>query len=87
MTYELTALTPDADAALDEFAEQYPDFPRALASSDRARHGLERRLNVRELIRREGSHPEHLPDRYFSASAFLRSLSLARATRVGGCTI
>ena len=26
MTYELTALTPDANAALDEFAQQYPEF-------------------------------------------------------------
>jgi hypothetical protein len=26
VSYDLTALTPDANAALDEFAEQYPDF-------------------------------------------------------------
>ena len=26
VTYELTALTPDANAALDEFAQQYPEF-------------------------------------------------------------
>jgi hypothetical protein len=42
VTYDLTALTPDANAALDQFADDYPDFLERWRQSIAHAIGVER---------------------------------------------